>query len=556
MKPNYITFLIVLCIISSACHNSNIVPQLQLADSLMLSKPDSALNLLKNISIQEMPNKSAKAMYALLLTQALDKNYIHHQNDSMISIAIDYYKNNKDNNLKAKSYFYLGRVYHDNEEYIKATKAYLTALKTTLTDKTLLLQINNNLAMCYESQEFYIQAIKTYKESYSTAELLKDKYGILHATRGLGNIYAIQDDEDNALSYYQTSLAIAQSINDSIWQTAILCDIAKVYDNLGMHIEAKKNIEYALACAPYSTSLSSIYFWKGTILHNLEETDSAICYLSKAKIDADIYAKASIYQTLYEIDKKRKRYEQAILYNDTALVYYDSIQSMVHHTEINSLIKKHSIEMYEQRIRNQYQRDKSLFIICTLLTISLAIFTLMYLSNRNKKTYIHLQQLLMKNQTEKAALKEEIKLISHANEINEQKYLDALNKRFDLWHQSLQICVRLFETTPSYKKIQLIETSKIKTEKGISQEDISLIYQEINEVFTEAMQEFLDQFPNLTQEDLYYCMLNFLQLSNDTIRTCMRVESQSALTQRKYRIKKLLSSRAFSVIFNPRNDKK
>ena len=56
---------------------------------------------------------------------------------------------------------------------------------------------------------------------------LKDKYGILHATRGLGNIYAIQDDEDSALTYYQTSLAIAQSINDSIWQTAILCDIAK-----------------------------------------------------------------------------------------------------------------------------------------------------------------------------------------------------------------------------------------------------------------------------------------------------------------------------------------
>jgi len=38
----------------------------------------------------------------------------------------------------------------------------------------------------YENQEFYIQAIKTYKESYSTAELLKDKYGILHATRGNG----------------------------------------------------------------------------------------------------------------------------------------------------------------------------------------------------------------------------------------------------------------------------------------------------------------------------------------------------------------------------------
>lgn len=556
MKPSYITFLIVLCIISSACHNSNIVPQLQLADSLMLSKPDSALNLLKNISIQEMPNKSAKAMYALLLTQALDKNYIHHQNDSMITIAIDYYKNNENNNLKAKAYFYLGRVYQDNKEYIKATETYLTALNAPPTDKILLLQIYNNLALCYESQEFYIQAMKTYKESYSTAELLKDKYGILHAMRGLGNIYAIQDDEDNALTYYQTSLTIAQSINDSIWQTAILCDIAKIYDNLGMHIEAKKNIEHALKCAPYNASFSSIYFWKGTILHNLEETDSAICYLSKAKIDADIYTKASIYQTLYEIDKKRKRFEQAILYNDTALLYYDSIQSMVHHTEINSLIKKHSTEMYEQRIKSQYQRDKAVLIICILLTISFAIFILMYISNRNKKRYIYLQQLLMKNQTEKSVLKEEIKTISHTNKINEQKYIDIVNKRFELWHQSLQICVRLFKTTTSYKKIQLIETSKIKREKGISQEDISLIYQEINEVFTEAMQELLDQYPNLTQEDLYYCMLNYLQLSNDTIKKCMRVESQYALNQRKYRIRKQLSSQAFSVIFDLKNDKR
>ena len=176
-----------------------------------------------------------------------------------------------------------------------------------------------------------------------------------------------------------------------------------------MNIEKKKNIEHALKYAPYNTSFSSIYFWKGIILRNLEETDSAICYLSKAKINADIYAKASIYQTLYEIDKKRKKYEQAILYNDTALVYYDSIQKMVHHTEINSLIKKHSTEMYEQRVESQYQKDKAVLIICILLTISFAIFILMYISNRNKIKYIYLQQLLMKNQTEKAVLKEEIK---------------------------------------------------------------------------------------------------------------------------------------------------
>ncbi len=557
MKPNYLTTLIAtLFIFLGACHNSNIVPQLQLADSLINKRPDSALYILKKLSIEKISNKSAKAMYALLLTEALDKNFKFHHNDSLILIAVDYYKNNKDNHLRTKAYYYLGRVYQANKEYVKATEAYLLALKTASPNQGPLLQIYNNLALCYESQEFYLQAIKTYKESFVAAEKMNDKLGILHATRGLGNIYAIQDEEEKALSYYQKALSIAQSIKDSLWENAIFCDIARVYDDQGLYIEAKKHIDFALKYAPYDINLSPTYFWKGTILYNLEETDSAIHYLSRASTKADIYTKASIYQTLYEINKEKKNYEQAILYNDTALICYDSIQNIIHHTEINNLIKKHSTEIYKEQIKKQSQQTKAILIIGTLITIFLFIYTIMYISNRNKKAHIHWQQLLMKNQTEKAALKEQIKALSHANEINEHKYTDILNQRIKLWHQSLQICVRLFKTTASYRKIQTIETSKNKKDKEIAQEEISMIYQEINEAFIEAMQELLEQYPNLTQDDLYYCILNYLQLSNNTIKICMKAGSQSALTQRKYRIKKQLSDLSFSIIFGAKGEDK
>lgn len=550
MRPNYTTILIIiLCIISNACHNSNIIPQLRLADSLMGNHSDSALIILEKLSIEKMPNKSTKAMYALLLTEALDKNFSPHHSDSLILIATNYYKDNDDNNLKTKAYYYLGRVYQDNEEYVKATEAYLSALKTVSPNQTLLLQIYNNLASCYESQEFYLQAIKTYKESYSTAIRIKDKYGILHATRGLGSIYAIQDEEEKALSYYQKSLSIAQSIKDSLWENALFCDIAKVYDSQGMHIEAKKQIELALKYAPSNINLSPTYFWKGTIFYNLEEADSAIYYLSRASINADIYTKASIYQTLYEICKERKNLEQAISYNDTAIIYYDSIQNIIHHTEISKLIKKHSTEIYEQQIKKQSQKTKLTLFIGALITVFLFIGTLMYISNHNKRTYIHWQQLLIKNQAEKALLKEEIQMLAQTNEINEQKYTDILNKRTELWYQTLQICMRLYKTTTSYKRIQSIETSKTKKEKEISQEEASFIYQEINEAFIETIQELLEQYPNLTQDDLYYCILNYLRLSNDTIRICMKAGSQSALTQRKYRIKKQLSDQTFAIIF-------
>ena len=557
MKPNYLTILITtLCIFFNACHNSNTAPQLQLADSLIDKRADSALCILEKLSIEEISNKSAKAMYALLLTEALDKNFKSHRNDSLILIAVDYYKDNSNNKLKTKAYYYLGRVYQDNKEYIKATEAYLTALKTASPNQAPILQIYNNLALCYESQEFYLPAIKTYKESYATAEKMQDKYGILHATRGLGNVYAIQDEEEKALSYYQKALSIAQSIKGSLWENAIFCDIAKVYDDQGLYIEAKKQIDLALRYAPSNINLSPTYFWKGSILYNLEETDSAIHYLSRASTKANIYTKASIYQTLYEINKENKNYEQAILYNDTALTCYDSIQKIIHHTEINNLIKKHSIYIYKEKIKKQSQQTKVIFIIGGLVTMFLFIYTVMYISNRNKKTHIHWQQLLMKNQTEKATLKEEIRALSHANEINEHRYADILNQRIKLWHQSLQICVRLFKTTTSYKKIQSIETSKNKKEKEITQEELSLIYQEINEAFIEAMQELLEQYPSLTQDDLYYCILNYLQLSNNTIKVCMKAGSQSALSQRKYRIKKQLSDLSFSIIFDAKGESK
>ncbi len=385
---------------------------------------------------------------------------------------------------------------------------------------------------------------------------MKDKYGILHASRGLANIYAIQDEEEKALSHYQKALSIAQSIKDSLWENAIFCDIAKTYDDQGLYIEAKKQIDLALQYAPSDINLSPTYFWKGTILYNLEELDSAIHYLSQASTNANIYTKAAIYQTLYEINKERKNYEQAILYNDTALICYDSIQNMIHHAEVNNIIKKHSIEIYEQQIKKQSQQTRSILIIGTLVTIFLFIYTLMYISNRNKKMHIHWQQQLMKNQTEKAILKEEIKVLSHANEINEHKHADILNQRIKLWHQSLQICVRLFKTTTSYKKIQSIETSKNRKDKEITQEEISMINQEINEAFIEAIQELLEQYPSLTQDDLYYCILSYLQLSNNTIKACMKTGSQSALNQRRYRIKKQLSELSFSIIFEDKKENK
>lgn len=520
----------------------------------MQARPDSALHILSTqIDISTM-NEANKAEYALLLTQALDKNYIHHQNDSLITIAVNHYKHSHDNNLKAKVYFYLGRVYQDNNEYAKATEAYLTALKTQVTEKVIISKIYNHLALCYENQESYIQALKTYQQSYTIANELKDNHKILHAIRGMANIYIIQDNEQQALFYYNKAFLIAQSTNDSLWQSAISCDIAKVYDSEGIYLKAHEYINRAIRFSPQSANLSSTYFWKGEILYDLEENDSAIHYLNEAIPRSDIYTKASIYHTLYEIEKGQRNYKQAITYNDTALVYYDSIQSLVHHIEMDELIRTHTVEIHKQEAKEKYQERKMILIISGICIISFFIFSLMLFKNHGKQKQIELQQLLTKNQTEKVELKEEIKRLCRTNEVSEKNRMEMQYKRYSLWEQSLKICNRLFQTTSSYKKIRTLENTKNKKEKVLLPEDVTLIHQEINAVFIEAIQEFSEQYPDLTRDDICFCILKYLQLSNETIRICMGSGSAQALVQRKYRINKQLSSQASSLLFEQKKD--
>lgn len=82
------------------------------ADTLIRkSYYDSALQILGSVSPESLYTPASQARYALLLTQAYDKNYIRHTDDSLIRIAVKYYDNSKDESMCAKAHYYWGRVY-------------------------------------------------------------------------------------------------------------------------------------------------------------------------------------------------------------------------------------------------------------------------------------------------------------------------------------------------------------------------------------------------------------------------------------------------------------
>ena len=123
---------IILCLLVvlpfAGCRDhSPVADKLQQAETVMNEHPDSALTILKSIGQLVLHTKEHHARYALLYSQALDKNYIDLTYDSLINIAVDYNKNCDDVKAKFLSYFYLGRIYTNANYLTQATLAYMEA---------------------------------------------------------------------------------------------------------------------------------------------------------------------------------------------------------------------------------------------------------------------------------------------------------------------------------------------------------------------------------------------------------------------------------------------
>ena len=93
--------------------NTNTHTQLVAIDSLLIhEKADSALIILNNLH----PNKSDEedlAYFHLLKTQALYKTYYPIMSDSIINLAITYYKKSENKEKLAQSYYYKGAILDD-----------------------------------------------------------------------------------------------------------------------------------------------------------------------------------------------------------------------------------------------------------------------------------------------------------------------------------------------------------------------------------------------------------------------------------------------------------
>ena len=88
---NYIFGIVLSLCLWSCGHTSSVYPLLDKAEMCLETAPDSAFVVLDSLDRRMLATPELKARHALLYSQALEKCGIEVYNDSIISIALDYY---------------------------------------------------------------------------------------------------------------------------------------------------------------------------------------------------------------------------------------------------------------------------------------------------------------------------------------------------------------------------------------------------------------------------------------------------------------------------------
>ena len=538
MNRAFYILLFILGLYGCNVETSKVVNEtLYQAESCMEEHPDSALLLLQHIPRPETLKRKAQADYALLYSQACDKNRISITNDSLIQIAVKYYEDKDENLNAAKSYFYLGCVYRNANQDAMAIEAYLKALDKMPKGRPhkLWMQIYFNLGERYYYQNLYGSSMEMHRKCLEASRELKDSSLLFFPYRGIADAYLLTEKSDSALVYYQKALEISRFIHNDYWEAAILDDMSKTYLYKKDTLKAE---QFITASIQKDKSASSLYL-RSQLLYYKNELDSAKELLLVGCQSHSLYTKTSCYHLLYEIEKKLQNHSYAYTYNDSFNLYRDSIEMLKQHQEIQSLYAKHAIELQK---RDTKKREENIYwTICSLLVMLLSCGLCVYLYIKKKyKEYILRKKILVlndQNQTISNYLEQKL-----GKEIPLQETVTAFKR------EQLQRGIDAFKASPWKEKLSEAE-KQIKSGDYIKPDEQRVLYQELDVCFKEFIADITKIYPKMSKEDIYYCILSSQNYKSRMIMYCMS-SSGGALRIRKNRLKKNMAEDTFQMIFH------
>lgn len=387
---NGINLLMILVLFISCVQEKEDNNVLRRVEACMELFPDSALSLLSQIECPECMRGQQRADYALLLTQALDKNYLDNlQSDSLIMIAVEYYKQEGDKLKAGKAYFYYGKVMLLKERFSDAMQAYLEA--SSLLEETRDYKVQGMvweyIGYLNSVQGLYENSIDNFKHSIRYYELASDRRRILYGYRNMARGYFSVHHNDSAGWYAEKGLVLSDTVSGM--KASFLHLLGLIANNEKRYPQAIEYFSNAMEVCDnlndkyrYSLSLGRVYSEVG------QKKKAEDCFVSCINA-TNIFVSSGAYYYLADMHKKDGNYLKAFLYKEKS----DSLLEVTRNAELQKQLldlqnkyenDKLILENKQIRLENEKQTYFYLFLFVFILGLGIIAFFLVRKRYRTK----------------------------------------------------------------------------------------------------------------------------------------------------------------------------
>lgn len=347
-EKNILFILTILLLLAcTACYRStrHVTEHLSQAEGLIWAAPDSALHILESISTSRHLTGKEQADYALLLSLAQYRCYIPVSSDSLINLAIEYYKDKNDADKKGAAFYVKGCIL---EEYTKDIPNALLAYKEAemcipdMNEKRYVARIYSSLGYI-NKKSFHFDPAKEYYQKALQANIDgKDTVAYASNLLNLSTLYYTLHQADSANRCINTLIDIADSLNDLDLQVKIYNNIAnrKIFEK--NYAEAEKYLIHAIRLSsPHfpdklSLGLANLYAYTG----QKEKADSLFTHLLSCP---DLLVRSNSYLDLLNYFLTSHPKERSYLNHYIALT--DSIYKENRAEEVGKIQQKYDNEV-------------------------------------------------------------------------------------------------------------------------------------------------------------------------------------------------------------------
>ena len=525
----------VLC----GCHSSAPHDDLRLvaADSLLLANnPDSALQVLESINASSLDGAANRAYHALLLTQAQYRCYVDINSDSIINVALNYYKHhNGEQERLARAYIYKGAVTEVVGDAEAAMAIYKQAQSVAAPgDHSNLGYANLRIGSLY--RDYLISdssAIQAVKDALYHFEQVNDSSYILKCLSAIGGIYAAKDIRDSAIVYLERADTLAHKLQleaDELNNTLYLIDLMMFGDDaddidrakssalklLNSDIELNGSRDHVLMDAAYALAL-------------LNKPDSAQLHLNQVDKDRLDDGMLVLYEScLAEIARCRKDVEQFKRYYDSANNRSDSLTRNNMQRQLRDVEAKYDNEALRYEAL-KYKTHWQLLLLGALLAVSILVITLMVIA---RKAARRKQQLAASEDTIE-------RLKSDADQL--EAMLKANQEMSDGLKATIKHQINTFSQLVEMHHTQFTQFPKkfdelFKKAYGLNQPDLSFwagLRAYADSTCNNIITRTVEAHPSMSENDVRFLSLCSCDLPTSAIMACLGFSDLHSVYRKK-----------------------